>query len=51
MAKRKAAGRRELINAGKDKRFVRRSATGQFKELDDVGRSLNRDVSRTRSAK
>jgi hypothetical protein len=43
MAKRKAAAKRELINTGKDKRFVRRSATGQFKESDDVGRSLKRD--------
>ena len=43
MAKRKVAAKRELINTGKDKRFVRRSATGQFKESDDVGRSLKRD--------
>jgi GIY-YIG catalytic domain len=27
----------------KDKRYVRRSPTGQFKESDDVGRSLKRD--------
>ena len=43
MAKRKAA-KRELINTGSDKRYVRRSATGQFKESDDVGRSLAQDV-------
>jgi hypothetical protein len=29
-----------LINTGHDKRFVRRGAQGQFKESDDVGRSL-----------
>ena len=42
MAKRKAA-KRERIETGKDKRFVRRGAKGQFKESDDVGRSLKRD--------
>jgi hypothetical protein len=41
-AKRKAA-RRELINTGRDKRFVRRATSGQFKESDDVGRSLAAD--------
>ena len=35
--------KRELINTGKDKRFVRRSKTGKFKESDDVGRSLASD--------
>ena len=42
MAKRKAA-KRELINSGRDKRYVRRDARGQFKESDDVGRSLAQD--------
>ena len=49
MAKKRAAGRRELIDTGTDKRYVRRSASGQFKESDDVGRSLSAD--RRRSAK
>jgi hypothetical protein len=40
--KRKPA-KRELINTGRDKRFVRRSNSGQFKESDDVGRSLTAD--------
>jgi len=31
------------VNTGKDKRFVRRGASGQFKESDDVGGSLKRD--------
>ena len=35
---------RELIDTGKDKRYVRRDEKGQFKESDDVGRSLSRDV-------
>jgi len=43
------ASRRELINTGTDKRYVKRSATGQFKESDDVGRSLAAD--RRRKAK
>jgi len=36
-------GKRELINTGSDKRFVRRSKKGRFKESDDVGRSLATD--------
>ena len=36
-------GKRELINTGTDKRYVRRNAKGQFKESDDVGRSLTAD--------
>ena len=35
---------RELIEPRKgDKRFVRRNKSGQFKESDDVGRSLSPD--------
>ena len=34
---------RELIDTGTDKRFVRRDSKGQFKESDDVGRSLSAD--------
>ncbi len=43
------AGKRELIDTGTDKRFVRRDSQGQFKESDDVGRSLSQD--RKRKAK
>jgi hypothetical protein len=32
--------KRELIDTGTDKRYVRRSTNGRFKESDDVGRSL-----------
>ena len=38
------ASKRELIDTGTDKRFVRRDKGGQFKESDDVGRSLAADV-------
>jgi hypothetical protein len=37
-------GKRELVNTGKNKSFVRRDAQGRFKESDDTGRSLSRDV-------
>ena len=40
------ARKRELIDTGTDKRFVRRNEKGQFKESDDVGRSLSQDVRR-----
>ena len=43
MAKKSSKSGRELIDTGTDKRFVRRDEKGQFKEADDVGRSLARD--------
>ena len=48
MAK-KTAAKRELIKTGTDARYVRRNQSGQFKESDDVGRSLAQD--RQRKAK
>jgi hypothetical protein len=41
MAKR--SSKRELINAGRNKMYARRDARGQFKEMDDVSRSLTAD--------
>jgi len=38
--------KRELIDTGRDKRYVRRDQQGHFKESDDVGRSLGQDVRR-----
>lgn len=35
--------KRELIDTGTDKRYVRRDEQGQFKESDDVGKSLAAD--------
>jgi hypothetical protein len=35
--------KRELIDTGTDKRYVRRDEQGRFKESDDVGRSLAAD--------
>jgi hypothetical protein len=43
------AHRRELINTGNEKRFVRRDDKGKFKDVVDVGKSLAAD--RRRHAK
>ena len=40
---RKRAARRELIDTGTDKRYVRRDAQRRFKESDNVGRSFSAD--------
>jgi hypothetical protein len=42
-AGRKRAAKRELIDTGTDKRYVRRGTKGRFKESDDVGKSLSAD--------
>ena len=44
MAEKKKGSKRELIDTGNDKRFVRRDEEGRFDEVDDVGRSLAQDV-------
>jgi hypothetical protein len=36
--------KRELIDTGTDKRYVRRDEAGRFTESVDVGRSLAQDV-------
>ena len=50
-AGRKKAAKRELIDTGTDKRFVRRGAAGKFKESDDVGKSLSADRRKKAKAK
>ena len=45
-AAKKSAAKRKLIAPRGDKRYVRRSMTGQFTESDDQGRSLGGDVRR-----
>ena len=37
------SGKRELIDTGTDKRFIKRRKDGTFKESVDVGRSLAAD--------
>jgi hypothetical protein len=43
---RKSARKRELIDTGTDKRYVRRDAKGRFDDVVDVGRSLSQDIRR-----
>jgi hypothetical protein len=43
MAKAKTASKRELIDTGKDKRYVRRDSAGRFDEVDGQHRSLSQD--------
>lgn len=43
--------KRELIDTGTDKRYVRRNSKGQFKESDDVGKSLAQDVRKSAKTK
>jgi hypothetical protein len=45
MAEKKKSDR-ELIDTERDKRYVRRDDQGQFKESDDVGKSLAQDRKR-----
>jgi hypothetical protein len=42
-AKKKAAAKRTLIAPRGDQRYVRRKSSGQFKESDNVSRSLSSD--------
>lgn len=44
MATKAKASKRELIDTGNDKRYVRRNEKGQFDEVVDQGRSLAQDV-------
>ena len=39
----KKTSKREMIDTGQDKRFVRRDEKGEFDEVVDVGKSLARD--------
>ena len=44
MATKAKTSKRELIDTGNDKRYVRRDDKGQFDKVVDVGRSLAQDV-------
>ena len=46
MPEKRGSSKRELIDTGTDKRYVRRDKKGQFKESDDVGKSLSQDQKR-----
>jgi hypothetical protein len=47
----KGASKRELIDTGTDKRYVRRDKNGQFKTSVDVGRSLSQEAKQKTKAK
>ena len=52
MAGKSGAGKkRELIDTGNDKRYVRRDEKGRFDEVDDQSRSLAQDVKRKAKTK
>jgi len=42
----RASGRRELIDTGRNKMYGRRDERGQFTEMDDVSKSLSTDQRR-----
>ena len=46
MATKKGSSKRELIDTGTDKRYVRRDEKGRFEDVVDVGRSLSQDAKR-----
>jgi hypothetical protein len=49
--RKRSTSKRELIAPRADKRFVKRTAKGRFKEGDDVGRSLSADRRKTAKKK
>ena len=51
MSAKKGAAKRELIDTGNDKRYVRRDSKGQFNEVDNVSRSLSQDVKKKAKTK
>jgi hypothetical protein len=51
MPRKSTKGHRELIDTGRDKRYVRRDDQGRFDEVVDVGRSLAQDRKKTAKTK
>jgi hypothetical protein len=49
--KRRTAAKRKLVDRGADKRYVRGNTKGEFKESDDVGKSLSQPHKRKAKAK
>ncbi len=43
--------KRELIDTGNDKRYVRRDDKGRFDEVDEQSRSLSQDVRKSAKTK
>lgn len=51
MAAKPKPSKRELIDTGNDKRYVRRDEKGRFDEVVDVGKSLSQDVKHSAKTK
>jgi hypothetical protein len=51
VAKKRGGAKRQRINTGTDKRYVRRNSRGQFSESDDVGRASAQDRKRAAANK
>ena len=51
MAATKGSSKRELIDTGNDKRYVRRDDKGRFEEVDEQSRSLSQDVRKSAKTK
>ena len=47
----RAGGRRELIDTGRNKMYGRRDEHGRFREMDDLSRSLSTDARRNAQTK
>ena len=47
----RASGRRELIDTGRNKMYGRRDEQGRFTEMDEVGRALSTDRRREANTK
>ena len=47
----RASGRRELIDTGRNKMYGRRDDQGRFTEMDDVSRALSTDGRRNAQTK
>lgn len=47
----KSSGKRTLIAPKGDKRYIKRDEKGRFKQSDDQGKSLSRDVKQTAKKK
>ena len=47
----RASGRRELIDTGRNKMYGRRDDQGRFTDMDDVSRSLSTDQRRNAQTK
>lgn len=45
--RKRSTTKRELIDTGRNKTFRKRTASGRFKEMDDVSRSLRADRGKT----